>query len=76
LRSGPIEYWPMLISLPERVVVSATALISSKCSATQAPNWRAFSASSRMKTGERCMNCSTTVVLTPPLSLSSRMPRL
>ena len=32
----------MLISLPERVVVSATSLIASKCSSTQSPKSRAF----------------------------------
>ncbi len=68
--------WPLSISLPERVVVSAAALIASRCCSTQTPNSRACSASSNRNTGARCMDCLTTVVFTPPASVSRRMPRV
>jgi hypothetical protein len=66
----------MLRSFPERVVASAAARISSKCSSTHPQKSRAPRALSNMNTGARCMRSSMIVVVTPPASYSNRMPRL
>src|SRR5215211_871206 len=66
----------MSCSLPERVVCSAASLTSSKFSSSQAPNSRASRALSKRNAGARCMRSSMIVVLTPPASRTSFMPRL
>jgi hypothetical protein len=70
------EYCSMSWSRPDVVVVSAALLISSKCSLNQTPNSRASRALGNRKTGARCIRSSTIVVVTPPASCSSRIPRL
>jgi hypothetical protein len=70
------EYCSTSWSFPELVVVSAASLISSKCSDSQLPNARASRALSKTKAGARCMRSSRIVVVTPPASRSSFMPRL
>ena len=50
--------------------------ISSKCSSSHSPNARASRALSNRNAGARCMRSSMTVVLTPPASWSSFIPRL
>ena len=61
---------------PVRVVLSAARLISAKCSVSQAPKARASRALSNTKAGARCMASSKIVVVTPPASWSSFIPRL
>jgi hypothetical protein len=70
------EYCSMSSSLPERVVASAAALMSSKRSSSQSPNARASRALANRKQGARCMRSSTTVVLMPPAACRSFIPRL
>ncbi len=65
-------YW----SFPMDVVASARAVISSKCSPSQALKSRAARASSKMNTGARCIASSETVHFTPPERLSTFIPRL
>ena len=50
-------------SLPELVVASAAALISSKCSVSHSPNARASRALGNTNDGARCIASSITVVL-------------
>ena len=66
----------MLVSLPTDVVLSAWAAISSKWSASHSLKSRAPRASSKMKTGARCMASSEIVHFTPPERLSTFIPRL
>ena len=66
----------MSCSRPERVVDSATALISSKCSSSHTPNARASRALGKTKAGARCIRSSSTVVFTPPAAWRSFIPRL
>ena len=63
-------------SLPVEVVVSAAALISSKCSVSHSPKARDSRALANRNDGARCIASSMTVVFTPPASRSSFMPRL
>ena len=66
----------MSFNLPVLVVASATAAMSSKRSTSHSPNARASRALGKMNDGARCMWSSTIVVVTPPASCSSFMPRL
>ena len=63
-------------SFPVDVVASAASLISSKCSVSHSPKARDSRALSNRNDGARCIASSITVVLTPPASRSSFMPRL
>jgi len=59
-----------------RVVDSAAALAPAKFSTSHSPKSRASRAVLNMNTGARCIERLTTVVVTPPHSVSTRMPRL
>jgi hypothetical protein len=69
-------YFSISTSLPDRVVSSAAVLISAKCSSSQSANARASRALANRNAGARCMWSAMMVVVTPPDSCSSRMPRL
>jgi hypothetical protein len=70
------EYCSTSWSFPDFVVVSAASLTSSKCSSSHAPNARASRALAKTNAGARCMRSSRIVVVTPPASRSSFIPRL
>ena len=62
--------------MPVLVEVSPASLISGKWSSSHLPKSRASRADSKMNEGARCIASSITVVLTPPASRTSFIPRL
>ena len=66
----------MLNSLATLEVASASSLIVAKLSCTHATKSRPARASSKTKTGARCMASATTVTFTPPDRFINFMPRL
>ena len=66
----------MSTSLPIRVVASAAAVIASKLRDQPLAEVARLRALGELNTGARCMERLTTVTVTPPHSVSRRMPRL
>ena len=66
----------MSTSFPLLVVASAAAATSSKWPSSHSRKARMSRALSKLKTGARCIRSSRIVVVTPPASRHSFMPRL